>query len=627
MALVKTIALENGTNGNSLTTALTGYEAISGTAATYSNAWAPTGLTLSARAVTTTATSIYRGTLTTALASPFYRKYEKLTNLPSADTAIVQGATSGGVYACEVQMRTTGIIRIRNASSTAVATSAHTFAAGDAFRLEWNPQPGGTQTLRLFWGANIDGTTPDETLSGTTGGSGTIGRFLDGTCNSATFTHAWAGVAVDDTTWVGPAAPGTPIVPGYDAKSWSGSAWVTGIANGRTATPAWVVGDAHSWDGQNWIPVNSTIPPSTSRFPGDPGQGKYYMEAIYDNNSTGSYQAQDVTIRARMSAYTPAQTRAFSIHRIYAGADTTLPATEFTWALDNDRLPLVSFKGAPTSITSGSLDGDLNTLVGQFNTAKAQGKAVWWCYWHEPEDDFTSSTTMAQYRAAQRYCYAYFKAAGCDNIAHVAAFYMNDNTFSSSSGRLWWNWWPDWKGTNTGNRAWNNPNPVDFYPKGDANAVVDILGLDTYSTYTGRFVFGSNLSQYTPTLMGDPLIAASNAIAQASGAAYPITIGELGFVVKQSGTFSNGLTGANGRGWTPSTYYEADTSTMLAHLKQTIADKDVVGFSYWNQTINTGGWWKDVRLLEFDPNYIRDKWMADMSSDAKHVHPPTPFTP
>jgi hypothetical protein len=52
--------------------------------------------------------------------------------------------------------------------NTAVATSTHTLAAGDWVRVEWYVDRGGTstQTLELFYSGNIEGTIPNEVLTG-----------------------------------------------------------------------------------------------------------------------------------------------------------------------------------------------------------------------------------------------------------------------------------------------------------------------------------------------------------------------------------------------------------------------------------------------------------------------------
>lgn len=626
MTLVKVIALDNGTNGNNLTTGLTGYAVISGTTPTYSNAYAPTGLTLSARAVCSATTSIGRADITTPISSPYYRGYRKLVTLPAANTAILQCTDSTGTIHAEVQLMTTGVIRIRNASFTVVATSGHTFAANDVVRLEWNPVPGGTQTLRLFWGANVDGATPDETLSGACGSSGTVGRFYDGICNATTVTNQWAGVAIDDTTWVGPDVPGTPSATGAVAKSWDGGAWVTGTAKGRTAAPAWVTGEAYSWDGNNWQPVDVTIPPTTTRFPGDPGQGNFYFDVIHDNTVSGTYATQDPIIRARLSAYSPATARTLSLRRIY-NTGTAINLTEFQWALDNDRVPLVSFKGDPTSITNGSLNSSLDTIVSRFDLAKADEKAVWWTYYHEPEDNFTTSTAAAQYRAACRYIKAYFDAAGCDNVAFCATLYMAGWTWNPASGRDWRWWWPDWRGTstNSGGHAGTaaDPNPVDFYPKGDANAVVDILGLDVY--HYDVFAYGVNISKYDVNWFTNEMASFSSRVTQASGASYPICIGETGWYVKQTGAYTTGSL-KTGAGWVSGTLYEADTQTMLDTILPAMIANDVVGVSYWNQCIIVGGYY-DTRLLFSDPNRLRDKAIAEILDSTNHIHPPTAWTP
>lgn len=60
-----------------------------------------------------------------------------------------------------------GLCQLRD-RYTAEATSSHAFADGDWLRADHTLNlAGNSQTIDLFWGANLHGTTPDETLTGT----------------------------------------------------------------------------------------------------------------------------------------------------------------------------------------------------------------------------------------------------------------------------------------------------------------------------------------------------------------------------------------------------------------------------------------------------------------------------
>lgn len=624
---------ENGTDGATVNPALSGFAVIGGVAPTFSDDWSADG-SLCLDWNTTSAYGSCRVVLSPTVPRPYVRVYAKLVSLPSGNLTIVSAyKSSGATLLAEVQATSAGKIRLRNAASSTVATSTHTFSAGDEVRLEWDPNPGvsNTQTLRMFWGANVDGDTADETLTGGTGTAGDVEWLLLGVCNAATMHLQMDSVAVSDTTWVGPAAggggvdPGTPTpVGGLPFKVWDAATssyvetdglrlWDAGSGD---YLPTSGFSDLHIWDGQQYLPVTTTLPPQSGRFPGDPGQGNFYLDITHDNTVSGGYSGQLAGIHARLSAYSPAKTRRLSLHRMY-NTGLAVNATEFNWALTNNMIPLPSFKASPTSVTSGSQDGALSTIASLFLSAKASGKAVWWTYYHEPEDNFTTSTAAAQVRAAARYIKQFFDDAGCSNCAFVAVLYMAGWTLNPSSGRDWRWWWPDWKGTSTGGSSATNPNPADFYPRGSTDAVVDILGLDSYQYDT--WYPGQALSKWAGTWEGDTLATWRSLITQASGTAYPICIGETGYYCKATGTFTSG-SGKSGVGWTPSTFYDSDTQAMLNALLPAYLANDVVGVSLWNQYVpppnGAIGDYRDTRLSYADPNELRWKALANMCDSA-----------
>lgn len=113
---------------------------------------------------------------------------------------IMDGSTIRG----SVRVNTDGTIQCRN-NITAVGTAAGSVVAGEPFRVAWNPVNGGTQTARLFTGANLFGTSPSATTSGTLN-AGTFDRigFGIGAPAVASGTIQVDVVQVDATTWPEP---------------------------------------------------------------------------------------------------------------------------------------------------------------------------------------------------------------------------------------------------------------------------------------------------------------------------------------------------------------------------------------------------------------------------------------
>ncbi len=103
--------------------------------------------------------------------------------LPTGGEWYLMRVLSGSTLQATVRVNTNGTIITRNAASTSgqTATSA-AITAGEPFRVAWHLDNGaGTQTVRLFTGGNLYGTSPTST-----GG---------GTYNQGTFDHCGFGIA------------------------------------------------------------------------------------------------------------------------------------------------------------------------------------------------------------------------------------------------------------------------------------------------------------------------------------------------------------------------------------------------------------------------------------------------
>lgn len=123
----------------------------------------------------------------------------------------IMRALSGGTVQATVRVNTNGGVQCRN-GTTAVGTETSTkVVAGEPFRVAWHVNNGGTQTARLYTGAN---------LFGTAGSSDTSGAMNSGTFDRIGFGIAAPAVAsgnikvaipqVEATTWPEPFGGSVP---------------------------------------------------------------------------------------------------------------------------------------------------------------------------------------------------------------------------------------------------------------------------------------------------------------------------------------------------------------------------------------------------------------------------------
>jgi len=104
----------------------------------------------------------------------------------------------------QVRVLADNTLQIRN-GTTGVGTSAFVWQASETIRLEWWVENGVSQTLRIFHGANLHGTIPDETVGPGTLNTGSFDRLHMGIVTSVPNMSVFIDAdADDDTTWPGP---------------------------------------------------------------------------------------------------------------------------------------------------------------------------------------------------------------------------------------------------------------------------------------------------------------------------------------------------------------------------------------------------------------------------------------
>ena len=189
------------------------------------------------------------------------------------------------------------------------------------------------------------------------------------------------------------------------------------------------------------------------KFPGDPGDGKYYL---------GWAEPQTY---AQGQSWTGTSPR-ISVYHTYAGAANP-SQTDCQKSITANSIVSHTFKlsQTPAQVLAGNADAAIDSFAA-YVISKAPWP-FWLCYYHEPEDNWTTTTDKINYRAASRRIVQRFRDAGVTNAAWMPIL-MAPWTFQAGSGRDWRTWHPDWNGS-----AWQN------------DIMMDLCGLDLYCPLIG----------------------------------------------------------------------------------------------------------------------------------------------
>lgn len=165
-----------------------------------------------------------------AQTNQYYRGYHYISSLPSSAQSVFLSALSGATQRAQITLATNGKFNMRSpATLQASSVSAYN---GKWIRLEWD-LTGTTQTLRIFSGANLYGSTPDETVTGPITVSG-FDRIRVGSTGADTYTLYTDGIEIDSVATPGPASAPSLSDAAY---IWDGSALVAC--------------DVYEWDGSS----------------------------------------------------------------------------------------------------------------------------------------------------------------------------------------------------------------------------------------------------------------------------------------------------------------------------------------------------------------------------------------
>lgn len=116
---------------------------------------------------TTSSSGSYRYVFPGASSTLYYlRMYVRINAIPSSNVTIMNLLEPSDTTLGNIQLLSDGTLRMRNIN-TAVDVSSSVVPLDTWVRLEWRyNSSSGSQTLRYYEGANVNGSTPTETLSG-----------------------------------------------------------------------------------------------------------------------------------------------------------------------------------------------------------------------------------------------------------------------------------------------------------------------------------------------------------------------------------------------------------------------------------------------------------------------------
>jgi hypothetical protein len=258
---------------------------------------------------------------------------------------------------------------------------------------------------------------------------------------------------------------------------------------------------------------------STTRFPGDPGVNKTKVGAVNGVNS-GTYPGYPISwFDSRVWPTNPAKKHTI-VRAYYSGLVFTTAEKDTIVAWINEgRTPMISWKlGTYTlaQIASGAADAAIDALATWFATLPGP---IWASFYHEPEDNFTTTQQQSDYRAAFRRIISRSRAISGVNAKVAWTTMYAEWTFNPASGRDWRNWHPNWDGSAF---SYN---------------VLDLEGIDLYDPTVEPNITASSRNKTWAVSVDNFLTKVTNA-----GQKKPWCIGEYGVYTNIATLDDNGIT-------------------------------------------------------------------------------------
>jgi hypothetical protein len=360
MSSVFSEGFENGTNGATITTTNTTYSVVSGSGtAVFDNSVAVAGA-YSAKFTTTSTNTIvlkdvFSGGSTTLR---YLRRYFTTNVLPAANAPqTIMRARLSTTTTAQVVLLSTGKLELKD-GNTVAATSVNSISLNSWFRVEWSVDgtTNATQSLRIFLGANYNGSTPDETITATYS-AGSFDRTEDG-IGSGTFSGTlWLDQADDDNaTWPGPSSGANtpPTASAGSTQSVASGQLVTLDGSGSSDSGGTIA--SFSWSQISGTTVtlsNPTAEQPTFTAPTVSGSPGSLIFGLIVTNTDGVQSSQStVTITVN-----PPTASAFDEDFENGTAGAAITTSNTTYSIINGGSPIPSFDGS--IYVSGALSANL----------------------------------------------------------------------------------------------------------------------------------------------------------------------------------------------------------------------------------------------------------------------------
>lgn len=218
-------------DGTTLTTGNTGFDAftVSGTATFTAATASPQHSTYGRIASTTSSTHAVREDHALS-SSRYYRFYIRLASIPASTQTLftLRDAANNAVSGIRIQSDGTFILRD---GLVGVDTSTQALGANEWMRMELHYNAANsTQTLRLFFDGDADGSTPTQTLSGSATNGSTDDMQIGLITAQASQTMDVDEIEMSTVTWLGP--PATASISAVSSSIASPVAWSEGTTKG-----------------------------------------------------------------------------------------------------------------------------------------------------------------------------------------------------------------------------------------------------------------------------------------------------------------------------------------------------------------------------------------------------------
>ena len=239
MAILAQTGFEAGTNGATLTTGTSGFDAVTvdTNQLVFSNTQAAHGgLSMSATDTTNMVYGSWNAARLGTLTEHYGRAYIWFAAPGATSKRIIKGLDSGGVQSFAIGIGSgAGKLIIRDAANTVVYTAATAPTFSGWVRVEWhvvNAGAAGTVQVRMF--NTPDGTTPTTDSGAVTASTGAnVQQAQFGMLDTTGIPIYFDDIAIGDAagSWLGPAVPSN--FTGTLALTGSGALSLTGVVNGQ----------------------------------------------------------------------------------------------------------------------------------------------------------------------------------------------------------------------------------------------------------------------------------------------------------------------------------------------------------------------------------------------------------